>query len=130
LNTCSSSDPGLTGIVTPFVETHGLFFDDEDEPQFWEENFKVLKEKYFTEGLSKKQMKLIVQVIKEKEKQKKKLFRRIKKENSLIEDVVNIISSDENSEEYMRLFDINNNDDEIHELKINRKIFKRIKERV
>lgn len=129
LNTCSSSDPGLTGIVTPFVETYDLFFDSEEEPQIWEKTFEELKRKYFIEGLTKKQRESVLQSIKDREKQKKKFFKRIKKENSLIEDIVNIVCLDEKSNEYIRLFDINSNN-EVQELKINRKIFKRVKERV
>jgi len=30
LNSCSSNDPGLSGCLTPFVETHGLYYAKED----------------------------------------------------------------------------------------------------
>ena len=33
INTYSSSSPGLSGSVTPFARTKGLYFDDTPEPQ-------------------------------------------------------------------------------------------------
>jgi len=41
INVCGNSDPGTSGIITPFCKTHGLFFDDSREP----ESFKCLFEK-------------------------------------------------------------------------------------
>lgn len=124
LNTCSSSDPGLTGIISPFVETYDMFFDPEDEPQFWVHNFKQLKKKYM-EGLTKQQMEDIIAAIKKRERDKRKVFRRINKDNSLIDDISSIICADEDSLEYVRLFNIENKK-AIEEIKINRKVFKRI----
>lgn len=33
INVCSTSDPGSTGVITPFCKTSGLFFDDKYEPE-------------------------------------------------------------------------------------------------
>lgn len=41
LNVCGNSDPGTTGIITPFCETDGLYFNNKNEP----ENFKAEFEK-------------------------------------------------------------------------------------
>lgn len=41
LNVCGNSDPGTTGIITPFCETDGLYFNNKNEP----ENFKFEFEK-------------------------------------------------------------------------------------
>lgn len=40
-----NSDPGVSSIVTPFCETHGLFFSNIEEPQSFKEYFEynVLK---------------------------------------------------------------------------------------
>ncbi len=128
LNTCSSSDPGLTGIITPFVKTYDLFFDPEEEPQAWEQNFKELKKSYF-EGLTKQQMESIIAGIKRREREQKKIFRRIRKDNSLIDDILSIICADEQGPEYVRMFNIDNKK-EIEEIKINRKVFKRLEKGV
>lgn len=47
LNTSGSSDPGLSGIITPFCELHGKFFSEEPEPDNWSKNFKKLYSNYF-----------------------------------------------------------------------------------
>lgn len=33
INVCGTSDPGSTGIITPFAKTHGLYFDKNHEPE-------------------------------------------------------------------------------------------------
>ncbi len=33
INVCGTSDPGLSGVLTPFVKTEGLFFDGSLEPE-------------------------------------------------------------------------------------------------
>ena len=33
INVCGSSDPGSSGLLTPFVKTNGLYFSDKKEPQ-------------------------------------------------------------------------------------------------
>lgn len=47
LNTCSSSDPGMSGILTPFVKMYGKYFSPKDEPQTWDDNFSTLYCNYF-----------------------------------------------------------------------------------
>lgn len=42
LDVCSSSSPGMGGVMTPFVETHGLYFSDEMEPQ--DRAFEAIKD--------------------------------------------------------------------------------------
>lgn len=49
LNVCGSSDPGLSGILTPMCKMDGLFFDDRDEP----EEFIYNLHKEITEKISK-----------------------------------------------------------------------------
>lgn len=33
INVCGTSDPGSSGVITPFAETYGLYFDDSYEPE-------------------------------------------------------------------------------------------------
>lgn len=33
MNVVGNSDPGATGVLTPFIETHGLSISDKDEPE-------------------------------------------------------------------------------------------------
>lgn len=54
INTASSSDPGMTGIFTPFSDIDGYYFNNDPEPQFWVRNIKKLKTDYIQEhGLYK-----------------------------------------------------------------------------
>lgn len=40
INVCGNSDPGTSGVLTPFCETKGLYFVDRTEPE--EFKFKLL----------------------------------------------------------------------------------------
>lgn len=33
MNVVGNSDPGATGVLTPFIETNGLFISDKQEPE-------------------------------------------------------------------------------------------------
>lgn len=41
LNVCGSSDPGSSGIITPFCKTDGLFFSEKHEPEEFINEFKL-----------------------------------------------------------------------------------------
>lgn len=47
LNSSSSSDPGLSGSLTPFVKLYGQFFSEGKEPETWDKNFKRMWKNYF-----------------------------------------------------------------------------------
>jgi len=40
INVCGNSDPGTSGIITPFCKTDGLFFDDSYEPEEFKFQFE------------------------------------------------------------------------------------------
>jgi hypothetical protein len=40
INVCGNSDPGTSGIITPFCKTDGLYFDDAGEPEEFKFNFE------------------------------------------------------------------------------------------
>ena len=42
LDVCSSSSPGMGGLMTPYVKTHGLYFSGELEPQ--DSSFEAIKD--------------------------------------------------------------------------------------
>ena len=50
VDVCSSSSPGLGGLVSPFAKTYGLHFNEEMESQ--DASFEMIKEleKYIPEG--------------------------------------------------------------------------------
>lgn len=48
---CSTSDPGLSGVLSPFAKIKGLYFDDKNEPSdFYYELLKDLKKIYERTG--------------------------------------------------------------------------------
>jgi len=40
INVCGNSDPGTSGVITPFCETDGLYFDGKNEPEEFKYNFE------------------------------------------------------------------------------------------
>jgi len=40
MRTLLNSDPGVSGLITPFCETNGLFFNDKNEPESFSDEFK------------------------------------------------------------------------------------------
>lgn len=40
INVCGNSDPGTTGVLTPFCKTHGLHFEDVLEPEEFKYEFE------------------------------------------------------------------------------------------
>jgi len=47
INTSGSSDPGMGGVFTPFMENFGMYFDDTPEPDNWLTNYKKLYANHF-----------------------------------------------------------------------------------
>lgn len=77
INVCGSSDPGTSGVLTPFCKTNGLYFNDENEP----ESFKYEFEKSIYNEMKEKSDETIIypdyedsnQYFDQTEKMKKKL---------------------------------------------------------
>jgi hypothetical protein len=40
INVCGNSDPGTSGVITPFCKTYGLYFNDSPEPEDFKYNFE------------------------------------------------------------------------------------------
>jgi hypothetical protein len=40
ISVIGNSDPGVSGLITPFCETNGLFFNDKNEPEGFSDSFK------------------------------------------------------------------------------------------
>lgn len=49
INVCGNSDPGTSGVITPFCKTYGLHFNDENEPEDFKYNFEKDIESYRNE---------------------------------------------------------------------------------
>lgn len=58
INVCGNSDPGTSGVITPFCKTDGLYFDESMEP----ENFKYDFEKEIIENRKKNEDKMFIDV--------------------------------------------------------------------
>ena len=49
---CGNSDPGTSGLLSPFAKIQGLYFNNEDEPdEFYYNLMKELSKKYKKEGI-------------------------------------------------------------------------------
>lgn len=57
INVYSSSSPGLSGAISPFANTSGLYFDDKPEPQ--NQEFEIMQE---LNRQSEKEGKLVVYI--------------------------------------------------------------------
>lgn len=83
INNSSTSDPGLTGMLTPFCKLYGQFFEEAMEPESWDKLFKKLYKNYF----KGKDYKIPdVMNIYKKEKKSGKLLKRLDQIYKLIED--------------------------------------------
>ena len=52
LDASSDNNPGITGMISPFIHLDNGYFSNKDEPDTWEEKYKELYEEYKqTEGL-------------------------------------------------------------------------------
>lgn len=48
LDSSTTSDPGMSGTICPLAKTYpGHSFSDYEEPNFWEEQFKIYQQEYF-----------------------------------------------------------------------------------
>ena len=46
LDASSDNNPGITGMISPFIHLDNGYFSDKDEPDTWEEKYKELYEEY------------------------------------------------------------------------------------
>lgn len=111
INTSGTSDPGMSGMFTPFVETYGQFFDPTPEPQGWDKKFKKFYKEYFGEKYKSEGL---------------KYFYLDPSENNLVykyEDIYHFIKYDRYYYEFNDILKLN----DIRKIDVNRKKKKRVK---